>query len=333
MSQLVTIENSINTIESDFNEIACNSEKFKREALFSMQLLSKNTFLQKIAIGNPQSLRDAVLNVATLDVSLNPSQRHAYLVPRKGVVTLDISYMGLAHLAVKSGAVQFMQARIVYSKDTFTVGSIGNAPVHNYSPFGDRGGKIGVYCLSKLSTGDVLIETMSLDDVYQIRNRSESFKKGHGPWITDEDEMIKKTVIKRAFKMLPAHNSNLFNNASDYLNNDNGEGIDFEAENEEKKEEANKAIAQRHQDEKESYALKSETIEEIKKFSAMICKKYDMPKKVAFMKDELGVTSFTQLQDKGQVALAEILIALSSLNRENNKKRTAKDNVFTIPKT
>lgn len=329
-NQVTVIENSINALESDFNEISCNPEKFKQEALFSMQLLKKNSFLMRIAQNNPQSLRDAVLNVATLDVSLNPAQRHAYLVPRKGVVTLDISYMGLAHLAVKSGAVQFMQARLVYSKDTFTVGSVGHAPVHNYSPFGDRGALIGVYCVSKLTTGDVLVETMPIDDVFQIRNRSEAYKKGNGPWVSDTNEMIKKTVIKRAFKMLPAHNSGLFNNAAEFLNNENGEGIDFDAEAEEKKEEVKEAIAKRHEEEKEAYAEKSATIEEIKKFSGMICKNYDMAGKVEFMKDILGVTKFDQLNDKGQVALGEILMSLSTTLREINKKKTAKDATFIL---
>lgn len=329
-NQLTTIQNNINALEGDFNEIANNSTKFKQEALFSVQLLSKNTFLMKIAQNNPQSLRDAVMNVATLDVSLNPSQKHAYLVPRKGIVCLDISYMGLAHLAVKSGAVSFMQARIVHLKDTFTVGAIGQAPLHNYSPFGDRGPIIGVYCVSKLVTGDVLVETMSIDDVHSIRNRSEAFKRGSGPWVSDEGEMIKKTVIKRAFKMLPAHNSGLFNKAAEFLNSENGEGIDFEAEAEEKKEEANIAIKKRHEDEKAMYAERSETIEEIKKFSGMICKDKEMPEKIEFMKEILGVAKFDQLNDKSQNVLAEILMSLSGMLRDMNKKKTAKDNTFIL---
>jgi recombination protein RecT len=38
--------------------------------------------------------------VAAIGITLNPASKLAYLVPRDGMVCLDISYMGLLHRAV-----------------------------------------------------------------------------------------------------------------------------------------------------------------------------------------------------------------------------------------
>ncbi len=44
---------------------------------------------------------------------------------------------------------------------------------------------------------------MSIDEIFDIRGRSEAFKRGNGPWKTDEGEMIRKTVVMRAYKYWP----------------------------------------------------------------------------------------------------------------------------------
>ena len=70
---------------------------------------------------------------------------------------------------------------------------------------------------------------MTLTDIYEIRNRSASWKafvkdKKSTPWKTDEGEMIKKTVIKQAYKYWPKTSPQL-ENAIHYLNTDAGEGL------------------------------------------------------------------------------------------------------------
>ncbi|STS93447.1 RecT protein [Klebsiella grimontii] len=52
-------------------------------------------------------------------MSLNPAQKLAYLVPRKGAICLDISYMGLMHIAQQSGAIKWCQSAIVRKNDQF----------------------------------------------------------------------------------------------------------------------------------------------------------------------------------------------------------------------
>lgn len=204
------------------------SVEWGRECQFAIQAFQANDFLAKTALNNPTSAQNAIINIAAIGISMNPALKHAYLVPRKGGVCLDISYMGMMHLAQESGSIRWGQAVIVRAKDDFRVTGLGDKPVHNYSPFGDRGDIVGVYCCVKTSDGDFLTECMSIDDVYAIRARSESFKRGNGPWCTDPEEMIKKTVVKRAYKYWPKVKR--LATAIEYQNTVAGEGVDLDQE-------------------------------------------------------------------------------------------------------
>lgn len=246
-----------------------NSVHWDREKQFAIQAFTQNDFLAKVALQNPVSAQNAIINVAAIGVSLNPALKHAYLIPRKGQVCLDISYMGLMHLAMDTGSILWGQAVIVHEKDDFKLTGLGSLPKHDYSPFGDRGAIVGAYCTVKTATGDYLTECMSIDDIYSIRNRSESYKRNSGPWITDEGEMIKKTVVKRANKYWPKVER--LSNAIEYLNTVNGEGIEKEPvmphASQEQIEEEKQKEANDFQDKVEALMVsmgKCETFEELK---------------------------------------------------------------------
>ena len=85
--------------------ISDESVTWCKEKQFAIQALSSNDYLAKVAEGNRTSLQNAIINIASIGISLNPALKHAYLVPRKGGVCLDISYMGLLHLAQSSGVI------------------------------------------------------------------------------------------------------------------------------------------------------------------------------------------------------------------------------------
>lgn len=203
---------------------------FRREAEFAVQHLQNNSYLCNMAMKNQDSLVNAVKNVAAIGISLNPAQKHAYLVPRDGKVMLDISYQGLMWLAMDAGAIEWAQAKIVYSSDTYESTGLSSQPVHSYSPFAkNRGDKVGAYVTVKTSGGDYLTHEMDIDAIYKIRSRSQSFKGGKSsPWTTDEDQMILKTVVKQAAKYWPK--CGRLTTAEHYLNNQMSEGIDFKSE-------------------------------------------------------------------------------------------------------
>lgn len=211
--------------QSTFEKV--NSDKsinFEAESGFAIQALSTD-FAMKIALGNKQSVIDAVTNIAAIGISLNPAKKQAYLVPRGGKICLDISYMGLIDLAVATGAIKWAQAAVVYASDSFTLKGFDEPPEHRFSPFdANRGAPVGVYCVVKTHDGEYLTHSMPISEVYSIRDRSESFKRNSGPWKTDEGEMIKKTCIKQAYKYWPKVNDRL-QNAIQYLNTESAEGL------------------------------------------------------------------------------------------------------------
>lgn len=225
MSNLQVLKQEIQTVETQFISVQSdNSLSFQREVGFAMQALGNNDFLAKIAINNKQSLLNAVTNVSAIGISLNPAEKQAYLVPRGGAVCLDISYMGLIDLATRSGSIMWAKAELVYSNDQFTLNGVDKQPTHQRDPFStNRGSVVGAYCVAKLASGDYLTEVMSKAELDSIKARSESGKKGSGPWATDEGEMQRKTVVKRASKYWPK--SERLAEAIDMLNTEGGEGL------------------------------------------------------------------------------------------------------------
>ncbi len=224
------IEKIVYSAESVFTSVLVDkSVNFEKEANFAIQFLMASDFALEVARKNPQSVINAVTNVGAIGISLNPAKKQAYLVPRKGAICLDISYMGLVDLATDTGSIKWAQADIVRSDDVFILNGIDKAPRHEFNPFAiDRGAIVGAYVTAKTADGDYLTDCMSIEELNNIRNRSESAKKGYGPWITDATEMMKKTVVKRAYKLWPK--SERLSQAINYLNEESEEGIDFKNE-------------------------------------------------------------------------------------------------------
>lgn len=237
MSNISVIQSDIYGVRAQFDSVLTNkSINFEREAGFALQILEQSDYAMKLAIGNRQSVVNAVVNIAAIGISLNPAKKQAYLVPRDGKICLDISYMGLIDLAVQDGAVKWAKAELVYETDVFTLNSAGTAPTHTYNPFSkERGAIVGAYCVAKLLDGDYLTETMSLDEINAIRDRSSAWKawvekQKKCPWVTDFGEMARKTVVKRGSKYWASSGSDRLQQAIHHLNTDGDEGLSVVAD-------------------------------------------------------------------------------------------------------
>lgn len=199
---------------------------------FVMQIrvaLQKNPALQECT---PSSLIGAALEAA--DLGLDPSGRlgSAYLIPFKGVVTLVPGYRGLIDLAGRSGLVRTINAWAVHERDHFTVRS-GVMPEHvPYLPKRgepqDPGLWYAVWARARLVGGATESEVMTHAEVMRIKARSPGARKPGGPWETDEEEMVKKTVIRRLLKKQPLSPTPQWDRLSRAL--DMGEGAVIEGE-------------------------------------------------------------------------------------------------------
>ncbi len=214
MSDLERFENIrqiVGRIEPEFTELAKihNAVNFKREASFALDILKGNSYMASVAMGDQDSFKRAIINVAAIGLSLSPVSKLAYLVPRAKKICLDISCRGYIQLAVDIGSVKWVKAELVKELDVFEYQGMGKEPLHRFNPFKDRGTTLGAYCVAKTHDEEFIVEMMSIEEIYSIRDRSEAWKSyekdksKRNPWVTDESEMIKKTVIKRGYKSWP----------------------------------------------------------------------------------------------------------------------------------
>lgn len=138
---------------------------------------------------------------AMLDCSslgLEPDGRRCHLIPYGMEVQLIVDWKGLVELAKRSGEVVSWKAETVKEQDAF---SWRNGEIsHEINWRGDRGKLEAVYSIVRLTSGEIDTEVMTLPEVEAIRKRSKA--SGSGPWVTDFEEMAKKTVIRRHSKRL-----------------------------------------------------------------------------------------------------------------------------------
>lgn len=210
LERIENVKQLVRKIEPDFNKLAKvhGAVTFERELSFAFLALSTNSYLMGVAMANQDSLKRAVLSVASVGLSLDPTRKLAYLLPRgkrdQKEICLEISYRGLIQIATDVGSILWAHADVVCEKDTFRLRGLGKEPLHEYEPFAtDRGEVVGAYCVAVTPDNHFLTTVMSAAEIQSIRDRSEAFKAGSGPWITDRNEMIKKTVIRRAYKSWP----------------------------------------------------------------------------------------------------------------------------------
>lgn len=236
MSNLPVPTEIIKGAQKKFLTIANNNQtniEFTKEASFAAQLVYKNSTALATAQKNPDSLHHAMTNVASVGLSLNPATAYAYLVPRDGAICLDISYRGLIKIATDTGSIMWAQADVVYESDKFDYHGPAQIPTHTADPFSkERGEVVGVYCIAKTCDGDYLIQTMTEEEIQDIRGKSPSANSNYSPWKTFPNEMRKKAVIKRASKTWPkTERHERLDNAIEYINQ--SEGIDFKETTEE----------------------------------------------------------------------------------------------------
>ncbi len=233
-NSLVALESAMLTVKPQFMEISKSigtQLAFERECSFAMQVLKENSYTASIAHKNLESLKTAIINCASMGLTLNTSQQLAYLVPRGGKnpkISFDISYKGLIALGVRDGAIISAYAEIVREGDDFKWVNAHEMPLHDFDPFCNEREKRkmrGVYVVAKLPSGSVLIDKMSEAEVLKARDCSAMEDKSI--WKKWPEEMWKKTCIKHASKTWPKGGDKYSHlaRAVDYLNVDNEEGL------------------------------------------------------------------------------------------------------------
>jgi len=179
---------------------------FEREAQYALMLIRSNQYLIQCLKNDKMAVVEAFGSVADLGLSLNPELKLAYLVPRKGKIYFQSSYMGKREVVMRTGAVKDVFAELVYENDEFDVIK-GSEPRIYHKPdyFAEDRGKLrGGYWVCILNDGTTKFGVMPQQRIAEIQQRSEAVKAGKGsPWDTDLEEMQKKTIFNWGWKDMP----------------------------------------------------------------------------------------------------------------------------------
>lgn len=181
----------------------------------------------KLFQADVKTLQQALIQAARS--GLVPDGKMSALVPFKNTkekkleVQFIVMVAGYIHLFKKHAGVHSMTVNVVREKDRFTyIEGIETVFEHRPDVFAeDRGPMVGVYAIFRDKDGKVMhIEIMSRADVMKAKAVS---KMSNGPWVQFEEEMWRKTVVRRSAKYLP-----LTHEAQKILDEEDANTIDFD---------------------------------------------------------------------------------------------------------
>jgi len=210
----------VNAVQGKFVQIAQEHGlvTWQKESQFALQALQTNGTLATCA---PETIQNAIINIASVGLTLNPADGYAYLVPEyskansRNECQLRISFKGLIKLATDTGAIKWVKADVVKAADTFEYRGLNEMPEHKMNPFSDRGESIGVYCVAKTNEDEYLVDMAPWAEVMKAKEAA----KTKMVWDKWPDEMAKKFIIKRASKQWPkTEKSAALHNAIDVIN-------------------------------------------------------------------------------------------------------------------
>ncbi len=152
----------------------------------------------KLADCTPSSVLGAMLSLSQF--GLEPDGRRAHLIPYGKECQLIIDYKGIVELVLRSGLVSKIHADVVCENDVFDYDR-GEVKKHNIDLRKPRGAVYAFYAICTFKDGTEKADVMTLEEVNAIRARSRAGRAG--PWVSDYNEMGKKTVFRRLSKWLP----------------------------------------------------------------------------------------------------------------------------------
>jgi recombination protein RecT len=171
--------------------------------------LSATSRMPDLLACSPASILRSVMQGAEMGLEVGGLLGEAYLVPFKNKHTKTTEaicipgYRGLIKLARNSGQLTSIEAHVVYEHDIFELEYGLSARLVHRPNLGanDRGRVTCAYAIARFKDGGHQIEVMTIAELNAIKTRSQAADSG--PWVTDEAEMQRKTVVRRLCKYLP----------------------------------------------------------------------------------------------------------------------------------
>ena len=158
--------------------------------------VSQNDKLQQCS---PVSILGSTLQAATIKLSCDPNTGHAYLVPYRGVCTLQIGYKGLNQLALRTGRYRYISVIEIFEgqevEEKFPSG------IHERTGYKVSNTVIGYVAYLELKDGYAKSIYMSVDEIHEHAEKfSPSYTRKDMPWTTNTKDMEKKTIFRQLIK-------------------------------------------------------------------------------------------------------------------------------------
>lgn len=179
--------------------------------------MSANRFLRAVwgsIRANPRlveversSLMSAVMQLAQVGLIPDSPLRHAYLRPTSSGARIILGYRGIIAMALRSPAISFIEAHVVYTSDHFDYRHGTDQYLHHrVSEASDaraRGDLRCAYARAQLANGDSIFHVSPRWEIMESMKRSEDHAEADSPWQTDVSAMWRKTPIRRLEPFLP----------------------------------------------------------------------------------------------------------------------------------
>ncbi len=191
-------------IRNDSIQKRINDLLDKRAGQFTTSLLTAVNSNDRLAHCTPESVLNAALTAASLDLPINPNLGFAALVPYGNEVQFQLQYKGLIQLAQRSGKYRTISVAPVFEGQL-----ISNDPLRgitfdwSVTPEPDAT-PIGYAAYIELINGFEKTMYMTYEQVEQHATRyskaynyDQKSKKSSSPWSTNFDAMANKTVLKK----------------------------------------------------------------------------------------------------------------------------------------
>lgn len=192
-------------IATTYKQVKALLPEHMNEARFAALVLACAAKDPKVLDCTGESILNAIHQAASLGLEINSATGECYLIPFGKIATLVPGYKGLVKLAIRSREVSSVEARLVYQDETeYEVHYGTNARIEHKPNFDVKREANTVkagYAVATLPNGMKVFEVMTRGQLDAIRERSAG--KNRGPWITDREEMYRKTVTRRLCKYLP----------------------------------------------------------------------------------------------------------------------------------
>lgn len=186
----------LDTCLSGVSEALPNDFNRARFLQNTIALVRNNPNLQKYSKTEllEGSLRAAYLGCDFLN-------QEAWLVPYDGHLRFQLGYKGACKFVKKYSIrpLKDIYAKVVRDGDFFEHGVINGEPYITWKPSAFNAKEVkGVFAVALFEDGGILYEVMTKEEVDKIRKRSRAGNSG--PWVTDYEEMMRKTCLKRLTK-------------------------------------------------------------------------------------------------------------------------------------